>query len=262
LRDSSFWNGDHLFLKVVRHGSMAIEQNGKKRNFGPNSLFITDPLHPYLSVFDTTTSFVMLRMSRESLRVRGLPYSFPEVIGGDSSSPDVSAVRDFILLLVRKGSSISRELGVRMSQHCVDLMDVVLGEGSRSGRRRTGASALAIRAKQVITRLARNSDLDVAWIARELNVSPNYLTRAFKTTGQTPMRYLMSVRLELAGNLLIEQNSRVKEIAFQCGFSSASHFCSVFKREFGSSPLEFAFSRRPDVRRCEEASDPASVSCE
>jgi len=257
LRDGACWNGDHLFLKVVKHGSLAIEQHGRTRIFGPDSLLITDPIHPYLATFDLTTSLILLRISREALRIRGLPNSFPEIFGGDASCPDVAAVRDFILFLVRKSDSISRELGLRMSQHCMDLMDIVLHEGAGSRRKRTGASALAFRAKQVIVRLARNPDVDVAWIARELNVSANYLTRAFKTTGQTPMRYLMSVRLQLAEKLLIARNGRVKEIAFQCGFSSSSHFCSVFKREFGVSPLEFALSRRPDASDCEEVSDAA-----
>jgi AraC-like DNA-binding protein len=244
LRDSACWNGDHLFLKVVKSGSISIEQNGESRVFGPNSLIITDPLHSYVQSFDESTSLGVLRLSKETLRVRGLPYNFPEVHDGDLGSPDVQAVRDVILMLIDQSSTVSRELGHRLSQQCLDLMDVVLNGESKSGRKRTGAAALVLRAKQVILRLARNPDLDMNWIARELSVSPNYLTRAFKATGQTPMRYLMSVRLGFAAKLLVEQNAKVKEIAFRCGFASSSHFCSVFKRRFGMSPQEFAFTQR------------------
>ncbi len=134
-----------------------------------------------------------------------------------------------------------------MTDQCLDLLDVVLKEGSKSGHRRTSATTLVLRAKQVIRRLARNPDLDVSWIARELNVSPNYLNRAFRATGETPMRYLMSLRLELASQLLLEGKLRVKEIAFSCGFVSSSHFCSVFKREFERSPLEFASIKQSEA---------------
>jgi AraC-like DNA-binding protein len=240
LRDSACWNGDHLFLKVIRHGSISIEQNGNTRTFGTESLLITDPLHSYSEIFNASTSVAILRISKESLKIRGLPSSFHDVLGRDLSSPDVMAVRDFALFLVERSGSIGRDVAGRMSQHCMDLMDIVLNDGTKSGRNRTGASALVLRAKQVITRLARNPNLDVGWIARELSVSPNYLTRAFRATGQTPMRYLMSVRLQLARKLLAERNPKVKEISFQCGFSSSSHFCTAFKREFGASPLEFA----------------------
>jgi AraC-like DNA-binding protein len=61
------------------------------------------------------------------------------------------------------------------------------------------------------------------------------------------MRYLTSVRLGLATRLLVEPNAKVKEVAFQSGFASSSHFCSVFKREFDMSPLEFASTRRTQV---------------
>ena len=241
LRDNACWNGDHLFLKVVKQGSISIEQNRGTRTFGPDSLVIVDPLYPYAETFDISTSVAILRMSKEAMRIRGLPYSFHEVMGRDLSSPDVLVVRDFVLFLVAKSSSISQDVADRMSQHCMDLMDIVLNDGAKSGRNRTSASALVLRAKQVITRLARNPDLDVGWIARELSVSPNYLTRAFRSTGQTPMRYLMAVRLQLAKNLLLAQNPKVKEISFRCGFSSSSYFCAAFKREFGISPLEFAY---------------------
>jgi len=260
LHDSACWNGEHLFLNVVKNGSISIVQNGSMRTFGPNSLVLMDPLHPYAATFDKT-AFGVLRISREDLKVRGLPYSFRDVLGCDMSSPDISAVRDFVLFLVQESSSMSSALGIRLSHHCMDLMDVILSEGPRSGRRRTGASALVLRARQVIMRLARNPDLDVAWIARELNVSSNYLTRAFKTTGQTPIRYLTSVRMQLAEKLLVEKNIKIKEVAFECGFASSSHFCSTFRREFGATPLEFAFSKRASALKDKEAFNSAEVLC-
>jgi AraC-like DNA-binding protein len=247
LREDACWSGDHLFLKMVKRGSISIEQNGNTRTFGEQSVLAVDPLHAYAEYFGEQSSVTVLRLPKQALRDRGLPYSFHDVHVGDARSPDLMAVRDFVLSLARQHGAISSDLGKRMSDLCLDFMDVVFNEGSKSGRRRTSATTLVLRAKQVIRRLARNPNLDMSWIARELNVSPNYLTRAFRTTGQTPMRYLMSLRLDLASQMLTEMNRQVKEIAFTCGFVSTSHFCTVFKREFGMSPLEFALAQQPAV---------------
>jgi AraC-like DNA-binding protein len=247
LKENACWNGDHLFLKVITRGAISIEQNGNTRPFGPQSVLVVDPLHTYYEHFGEQSSFTVLRIPKQALRDRGLPYNFRDVHAGDLSSPDVVIVSECLLLIARQCRAISNELGKRMTEQCLDLLDVVFKEGSKSGRRRTSATTLVLRAKQVIKRLARNPDLDVSWVARELNVSPNYLTRAFRTTGETPMRYLMSLRLEFASQLLREGDHRVKEVAFSCGFVNTSHFCSVFKREFGMSPLEFALATQADT---------------
>jgi AraC-like DNA-binding protein len=255
LKEDACWNGDHLFLKVVTRGSILIEQNGSSRTFGQRAVLAVDPLHGYSEIFGEQSSFTVLRIPKVALRDRGMPHTFRDVHVGDASSPDVRAVCDFILLLARQHGAISNDLGRRMTDQCLDVLDVVFAEEAKSGRRRTNAITLVLRAKQVIGRLARNPDLDVSWMARELNVSPNYLTRVFRTSGQTPMRYLMSLRLDLASKLLVEGNLRVKEIAFSCGFVSSSHFCSVFRQEFGMSPLEFA-----SIKRSESSSDGAACS--
>jgi AraC-like DNA-binding protein len=245
LRENACWNGDHLFLKVIERGSISIEQNGSTQTFSQRSVLAVDPLYAYAEHFDEPSSVTVLRLPKQALRDRGLPYSFRDVHTGDSSSPDIQAVCDFLLLLARQDGAISDSLSRLMSDQCLDFMDIVFNEGSKSGRKRTSATTLVLRAKQVMRRLARNPDLDVSSIARELNVSPNYLTRAFRASSQTPMRYLMSLRLDLASKLLTERNLQVKEVAFSCGFVSTSHFCNVFKREFGMSPLEFASTRQP-----------------
>jgi AraC-like DNA-binding protein len=244
LKEDACWNGDHLFLKIITRGSISIEQNGSTRTFSQQNVLAVDPLHAYDERFGEQSSLTVMRLPKQALRDRGLPHSFYDVHAGDSSSPDVLAVCESILLRARQSGAISNELGRRMADHCLDLLDVVFKEGSKSGHRRTSATILVLRAKQVIKRLAPNPDLDVSWIARELNVSPNYLTRAFRTTGETPMRYLMSLRLDFASQLLSEANLRVKEIAFRCGFVSSSHFCSVFKRKFEMSPMEFALIKQ------------------
>jgi AraC-like DNA-binding protein len=241
--EGACWSGDDLFLKVITRGSITIEQNGIRRTFGERSILVVDPLRPYHEYFDESSSLLVLRIPKLALRDRGIPHRFHNIHAGDSNSPDVMAVCDFVRLLATDRWAISDSLGKRMADQCLDLLDVVISTESKSGRKRTGATSVVLRAKQIVHRLARNPNVDLSRIARELNVSPNYLARAFRLSGETPMRYLISHRLHLASSLLTENRFAVKEVALSCGFISSSHFCSAFKRAYGISPSLFAATK-------------------
>ncbi len=52
----------------------------------------------------------------------------------------------------------------------------------------------------------------------------------------SPMIYLNKYRLEKASNLLNNTNNTITEIAYACGFSSASYFCELFQKYYEMSP--------------------------
>jgi len=88
--------------------------------------------------------------------------------------------------------------------------------------------------------------------------------RAFgATTGSTPHKYVVRMRVERARRLLETTTSRLNAIALACGFCSHSYFTTVFREHVGLSPQ--AYRRRACVndprlrpaKRC--ASDPRDV---
>ncbi len=72
-------------------------------------------------------------------------------------------------------------------------------------------------------------------------VSVRHFERAFKeAVGEPPHEYLLGKRLLAAQDLLLNQpDLSVFEISARVGFSSSSHFASVFRRRTGVSPTEF-----------------------
>jgi AraC-like DNA-binding protein len=56
----------------------------------------------------------------------------------------------------------------------------------------------------------------------------------------TPMQYINRIRLGKAAQMLHNQpDTSATDIAYQCGFSSAQYFTTVFKRHFGKTPQTF-----------------------
>jgi len=83
-------------------------------------------------------------------------------------------------------------------------------------------------------------DLSLEKMAAEVDISPLYLPRAFKSAfGQSPHQYVLSRRIEYAKNLLRNTSEPVVDIALACGFSSQSHLSNWFVRIIGVSPAVY-----------------------
>ena len=88
--------------------------------------------------------------------------------------------------------------------------------------------------------------LDIYTLSQKLSVSVPYLHSLFKKhLGETPHRLIISKRIREARRLLASTNLDLKNIAFECGFGSAEHFCRLFKRESGMTPTEYRRKNEP-----------------
>lgn len=75
-------------------------------------------------------------------------------------------------------------------------------------------------------------------IAGNMYLSPFYISKIFKAeTGDTPIHFLIEIRMEKAKELLTNDPSlSVQEIAARVGYDDAYHFSKLFKKKFGAAP--------------------------
>lgn len=57
-----------------------------------------------------------------------------------------------------------------------------------------------------------------------------------KICQQTPQKWLMEKRLQMAKDILSHQNKKVSEVYLEVGFKNLSHFSKAFKQFYGYSP--------------------------
>ena len=83
-------------------------------------------------------------------------------------------------------------------------------------------------------------DLSQGAMAEMAGISRDYFSRIFKNvTGMNYSRWLNTVRLEKASELLTEEGRSLTEIAMLSGFQSIPSFNRVFREEKGMAPGEY-----------------------
>ena len=87
-------------------------------------------------------------------------------------------------------------------------------------------------------------ELPLARLAKEAGYSIFHFSRLFKkTTGVTPSRYLIRLRVEHARLLLRETGKSIAEVGLEIGYSNPSYFAQIFRQEVGRSPSGYRGSR-------------------
>lgn len=77
-------------------------------------------------------------------------------------------------------------------------------------------------------------------IALQVDCSAEHLARSFKKFHlKTIMNYITDERIKMAKELLIESNTKIKDIAESLGFCTVSHFCYIFKEKEHISPQQW-----------------------
>lgn len=119
----------------------------------------------------------------------------------------------------------------------------------KAGKLQTGTSARAEneiirRAQQYITGHIRDR-LSVPTVARQVDVSPSYLTALFHKNLQiSPGEYIRRIKLQESKQMIREGNLNFTQIAAQLQYSTVHHFSRQFKEKFGITPTEYAKSVR------------------
>lgn len=81
-------------------------------------------------------------------------------------------------------------------------------------------------------------------VARQVNVSPNYLSAVFsQEMGCTLTEYITGKRMEKARELLRNTDMRSGEIAFAAGYRDPHYFSFIFKKTQGCTPRDYRSGR-------------------
>ena len=102
-----------------------------------------------------------------------------------------------------------------------------------------------IRRAQMYVSTHVREKLTVPLLARQVDVSPSYLTALFHKNLQiSPGEYIRRIKLQESKQMIRENHLNFTEIAAALQYSTVHHFSRQFKEKFGITPTEYAKSVR------------------
>ena len=133
-----------------------------------------------------------------------------------------------------------------------DLLLLLLLREAASPRAGKVQTSNAVHSENEIIRQAQQyisshirEKLSVPLVARQVDVSPSYLTALFHKRLQiSPGEYIRRSKLQESKQMIRENNMNFTEIAAALQYSTVHHFSRQFKEKFGITPTEYAKSVR------------------
>lgn len=85
-----------------------------------------------------------------------------------------------------------------------------------------------------------SDNITMSDIANIASISKSECLRCFnETIGTSPIRYLKTLRLKKAAELLVSSKEKIVDIGISCGFQDMSYFAKSFREIYGCSPSEY-----------------------
>ena len=125
----------------------------------------------------------------------------------------------------------------------LELIYMLKKDGARNEKARVTSTAKENRSVQNAISYIKGhfeKSISLSELSALAGYSPNHFQRIFtEIMGISPREYLEDVRIKQSKFLLAQSERSLSEIAQECGFSSQSYFCKVFKRHTFITPYEF-----------------------
>lgn len=238
---------EYLMEELKNHYSVIICNNGKDALEGIHQykpdLVISDIMMPVMDGITlckklksnpSTTHLPILLLtarSRDEDRVEGL------VMGADAY-----LVKPFSADLLRKNID-----NLLSNRERIKIKYSSGGNISASGSNFSSADKkLMEKIMLIIEGRIADPKLNAEELSREVGMSRVHLFRRMKKiTGQPPSDFIRKIRLQKAAQLLEGNAGFIKEIAYETGFASLSHFSRCFHDFYGMKPSDYA--RRENI---------------
>lgn len=198
-----------------------------------------------------------------SLKAKAIVIYFSRDLFGNSfyELPEAQEVKKFFSQAV-KGVSITGQTNALVSKKMEKLLkkkgfEVVMGlieilfllSKSKDLRYINDSSYVSVNEENKNDRLAEvfqyvksnfKEEISLDEISKIANLTPTSFCRMFKAKTKKPfVEYLNEIRVSNACKYLIETDLGISEIAYECGYKTASNFNKLFKKLMGTTPKEY-----------------------
>lgn len=236
--DRPFGRRDYQLLYIAK-GKGYFSFDGKLRTLGEGSMILyrpDEPQHYYYHAADRTEVYWVHFTGRDAgslLKYYALPDTDNVFTAG--TSPDLQWLYRQMIQELQLCRQNYEELLALILRHLFIVVNRCLTEGSRD----TGMLDEIERATHYFNENYRRQ-INIEEYAAARHMSVCWFIRSFRqTVKQTPMQYILSLRMANAQSLLESTQYNITEVAAAVGYDDPLYFSRLFRRHTGFSPTKY-----------------------
>jgi AraC-like DNA-binding protein len=241
---------DYLEMSIVIDGAVNYVIGEEESRIDKNTILLFNPGVYHHETYDDGMSSTQIHIGFRNFSLQGVPRdNFPfksSIIKLNDYEPDFFKVCQDILVEKSNGCP---GYDLMLKTLVMKLIIFILRD---SGTTQLETNALKLsyeeQEKQTIVNdiigyleAHHTEEVSLTTLSQTLYISPTYISRVFKAeTGESPINYLIKLRLERAKTLLENDPTiTVKAAANQVGYNDAYYFSKLFKKYYGAAPSAF-----------------------
>jgi len=226
-----------LLLYIKRGAGYYLGKDNRRVELPQNSFALIDCYKPH--VYGASEPLEMYWIHFDGPTAREL---YEAIVDGGSFIPrNLNRCRDTLVELCEHTARSGPMDSVIVNRMLVNILTEFLLAGSRDTA--LGSTMIEDIRSYILDNLDKNLSLES--LSKRANLSPYHFARTFKRhVGVSPHDFLIDARVNLAAFYLKSTDDPIKNIAYACGFSSESTFCTTFKNRLGITPSRYRMDRK------------------
>lgn len=155
---------------------------------------------------------------------------------------------DFLIEQIMKCLNVSQELGIsdRLDLYCFELLIEIILMRDNKQKSFDYIQDLAMKIDSYL-RFHITETIDMNGVAKHFNLSKSTFYRYWKNYYDiTPGEYFIDLKLKEACRRLERSNEQVNMISRTLNFQDTAYFCSIFRKKYGVTPLEYRKGKLQD----------------
>jgi AraC-like DNA-binding protein len=243
----------NLFLLLLcAEGAYELRQDGHNGLIGPGGVALMDTRLPGFCGAAQGTAGSFLTIPVDIWEQFAPPPSAHGKFIPSLAHTTVRLARGLALELATGGGDVGAEHKATLARQMVEILAIAATEASDHLPGSMHRQMVLRRIKSYIRNKISDSDLSPLTISQNFSISKRYISKLFQEEQMTVMDYIMTQRISMAKELLLQaktSKSSIKDIAYRVGFRTPSHFSSTFSALLDMTPSDYAKGRTNSAGR-------------
>jgi AraC-like DNA-binding protein len=233
---------DCFYIQLIQQGHISVEQSGRSLLSNSASAAVFCATERYTLQCQGKVRAYYVEVPRDAFEQRFSSGRAPVIASIGANFGMGRIATEFCSNVAANAESLDEAMRAKIGEELIDVLALALECGPE--RHTLGESAARharlLSIKAWIEEHLSDPALTLEKVARSNQISVRQLHYLFELCDMTPSDWIWRRRLDRSYEQLARDQTgmSVTEIAFRNGFSSSSHFSTLFRRNFGIRPTE------------------------